>query len=312
VSLRKQLLIGLVSLAGTSAFGADSGTNAGSEMLHQTAAGKWEVTPDIEYHNYTIKMNDQAANGKLTGTGFTESVKGEYGINEMFSVGLKLAITNDSWKLTDDTGTDYPKGSRKGLENPQIYFIGNLDLSGNKFKYGLNLDLSVTKHKLDTTNFEDHNADTGGTGLTPWVGWEMNDGVGILGARLSYSFLLSDRKITITAAGGDTDATEKQGQLVSLTVFHEFSFNPMWSLGVALSYNTINSTKDTDNTGKETTSDSGHAGFNLAVYAPINVADNITLLPRITYGDSGMLLIGASDVKNFNNMSIGFGARFAF
>src|SRR4029077_11182836 len=119
-------------------------------------------------------------------------------------------------------------------------------------------------------------------------------------AKLSYSFLLTERTIVETKAGTDTTTKETQGQLISLTVFHEFEFGPMWSLGVALSWNTINSNKDKNDVntplGQES-QDSGHTGLNLQVYAPINVADNITLIPRVTYGDNGMLLENQGSVK---------------
>src|ERR1044072_1443700 len=115
----------LLSLALSSiAFAEDDEFSHNSEYFHQAAGHKWELTPDIEWHNYNIKMNDLAANGKLNGNGLSESLKAEYGLHDMFAVGMKLMLTNDSWKLTDDTGTDYPKGSAKGLSNPQLYLSG--------------------------------------------------------------------------------------------------------------------------------------------------------------------------------------------
>lgn len=301
-------LIALLPLAiASAAYAADTG----SEYMHQTAASKWEVTPQIEYHDWTVKSYN-AAPSKVEISGMSYSVKGEYGINDMFSVGAKLGMNSDSWKYTYDTGTAPGNSSTSGLNNIDIFGLGKTDLAGGTFRYGLDFAVSTAKHKFDTTsNTYSIANDTGGTSLTPFIGWEMAMGPGTLGAKFSYSFLLTDRKYDVSPAAGTNIDSDKGVNSESLAVFYEWMMNN-WSLGVSVAWNGVSGSKATTVNGATGDVDSGHAGILVDVYAPITLADNITLLPQIGFGDPGTAVQNIGGVKTDSGWDLGVGCRFAF
>lgn len=301
-------LLALLPLAISSvAFAADNAT--GSEYMHQTAASKWEVTPQIEYHDWFAKFNSQSLNSKTEVSGMTYGVKGEYGINDMFSAGINISGASDSWKYTMANGGAAPaNGSASGLNNIDVYGLGKYDLGGSTLRYGLDFAISTSSH-TDNTSSGSYSEDTGGTGVTPFVGWEMAMGPGIFGVKLSYYFLLSNRSYSSTP---NTITSENGVSAQSLTAFYEWMQNN-WSLGLALSYNGVTGSKTTTVSGSNPAVDSGHAGLFVNVYAPIVVADSITIIPSIGYGDNGQQLdANFGSLTTWNGWDIGVKARFAF
>jgi hypothetical protein len=309
-------LLALLPLAISSvAFGADA-ASTGSEYLHMTSAGKWEVSPMINYQDYTIKYTNPTNAGldKAEVTGVVYGVKGEYGINEMFSVGINLAMENDSIKSS--AGSVSNTGTASGLNNIDLYGNGKNDLFGGTFRYGLDFSISPgsTKQDLSSGAFQgSYGTSTGGVDAIPFVAWEMAMGPGILGAKFSYSFQLTDRKYNSTPSGNANLADSEKGDSAqSLTAFYEWMMNN-WSLGLAVSYNGVSGSKLTMGNGSSVTADNGHAGIFAEVYAPIVLADNITLIPNAGFGDNGEILIAEQgNVKSYNGWNLSVAARFGF
>lgn len=281
--IRKLLVIVPMALS-TAAFAADSG----SEYFHQAAAGAWEVTPALDYHDYSVKWS--TTTNKTDVSGLTYGVKGEYGINDMFSVGVGLSADSDTSKTDGSAST-----SKSGMNNIDIYGLGKYDLGGSLLRYGLDFAISTAKVKTD-------NVDLGTTFLTPFVGWEMAMGPGIFGLKFSYAFQLTDRSF-------DTSSAKEKGiNAESLSAFYEWQADTNWSLGLSLAWNAVNGSKVDG-----TQTDNGHAGMFVDVYAPITVADNITLIPNVGWGDDGTLMpISTGGLKTIQKWNVGVGARFAF
>jgi len=308
-------LLALLPLAISSvAFAAET---SGSEYLHQTAAGKWEVTPMLTYQDMTLKYtNNNGTNfDKSETTGVIYGVKGEYGIDDMFSVGINIAAENDSIKSTSTSGVSNT-GTASGLNNIDLYGNGKYDLGGSMLRYGLDFSIAMGKTKQDISSGAGQGSfgtSDGGLNATPFVGWEMAMGPGIFGLKFSYTFQLADRKYNSTPAGtGALADSEKGDSAESLTAFYEW-MNNNWSLGVALSYNGTNGSKLTFGDGTTGTVDNGHAGIFIDIYAPITVADNITLIPSFGYGDNGEMLIAEQGgVKTFAGYDLSVAARFGF
>ena len=95
----------------------------GSEFMHQTEGGKFEVTPATLLGFGTIKYND-------TNSGFTNlkadsittplAVGAEYGITPMLSVALGLAYYNTRTNYTCDVGLCPKSATVSGFNNPEL------------------------------------------------------------------------------------------------------------------------------------------------------------------------------------------------
>jgi hypothetical protein len=301
------------------AFAADSASN-GSEYMHQAAAGKWEVSPMLEYHDWTLKYN---SNGNIFGfsksedTGMIYGVKGEYGINDMFSVGVNLAGESDTWKNTGTDGSTN-NSTASGMNNIDIIGNGKYDLGGSTLRYGLDLSISMGSSKYDVSSGAAQGSfgtNTGGMDLTPFIGWETAMGPGILGAKFSYLFQLSKRNYNTTAGSvplSEIPSSESGISAESLAVFYEWMQNS-WSLGVSLAYNGVQGSSETFADGSSSKVDNGHAGLFVSVYAPITVADNITIIPNLGFGDNGEALVAENGgVNTWNGWDLSVAARFAF
>jgi len=286
-------LLAILPLAISSAAFAANSSSEGSEYMHQAPAGKWEVTPAIDYHDYTAKVSSGA---KTDVSGLSYGVKGEYGINDMFSAGIALSASNDKWK--PDSGSSQ---NASGLNNIDIYGLGKYDLGMGLLRYGLDFSISTSKVKIDSTSSLPSNTDNGASWLTPFIGWEMAMGPGIFGAKFSYAFQLTDRSY-------DNSSKEKGINAESLSAFYEWQADQAWSLGLSLAWNSVNGSKD--ETGAKTSM--GHAGLFVDLYAPITIAQDILLIPNVGWGDDGNTTFFGTNTNTVQKWNVGVAARFTF
>lgn len=174
-------LLALLVLALTSpAFAAESN---GSQYQWQTPAGKWEVTPELSYGSSKTAFKPS---GDDTSTGLQESVLGEYGINEMFSAGLKLtasSVTTTHTAPAKDT-------TQSGLHDLIAFFHGRSPIGEASLRYGVDVNFGLDKQELDATNTYVTNNSSGGMGAKPWVGYEMGKDNCLMGAQLSYKMYM--------------------------------------------------------------------------------------------------------------------------
>lgn len=289
-------LLAILPLAISSAAFA---ANEGSEYMHQAPAGKWEVTPQVDYHDYTLK---HTTGSNTDAAGVYYGAAGEYGINDMFSVGAKITANNEKWKQDNTTS------NTSGLRNIDIYGLGKNDIGMGLIRYGLNLAVSTAKAKLDGNGFPTNN-DSGATWLTPFVGWEMAMGPGIFGAKFSYTFQLTDRKYDDGSGAIDKETGVNSEKLA---VFYEWQADTTWSLGVSLAWNSVNGSKTTTPAGASSNADTGHAGPFVDVYAPITIAQDILLIPNVGWGDDGNVISFGRGLKTVQMWDVGVAARFTF
>lgn len=291
-------LLAILPLAISSAAFAASTASEGSEYMHQAPAGKFEVTPAVDYHDYTVKFSG-GTKGDISGLAY--GVKGEYGINDMFSAGIAISASNDKFKPDSGAST-----TASGLNNIDIYGLGKYDLGMGLLRYGLDFSISTSKSKEDATTGVATNTDLGMTMLTPFVGWEMGMGPGIFGLKFSYAFQLTDRSYDNTAG-----SKEKGINAESLSAFYEWQADTTWSLGLSLAWNSVNGSK-IDGVSKAT----GHAGLFVDVYAPITLAQDILLIPNVGWGDDGSLApfatSGGASINTVQKWNVGVAARFTF
>jgi hypothetical protein len=285
-----------------SAFGADSQVAEGSQFQHQTAASTFELTPQLEYDSITLKLKSTTLD-KAEIVGPISSVMGEYGLNDMFSVGLLLAYQSFDQKYS-------PSGlvqdvHQKGLKDPDLFLNGRVAAGPGSFRFGTHLSFSLEDSKTDSSG--DSNAATGGTALTPFVGYEAYFGPHTVGARMTYTVYKGDRKQSDSSSGTQVNSTISGGETLTTQVFYEYLMEQV-TLGVAAELNNIKGAKITSNGTSQDSS--GSSGYSLAVYAPWQLAPNVTLLPRFNYG--AFTAFDRTNIDSISAWGIQIGARFAF
>lgn len=304
----KYLAFALPLALSTAAFAADSSSGV-SVYEHQTDSGKWEVTPGFTFGSIKTNFNATAANGNLTSASdsiFNFSVAGEYGINEMLSVGLKIGYQTDSFSLTP-SGSSSPSAS--GMTDPVLYVNGKNAVGPGLIRWGALLDFSLGAMTLSSDG-KTYNESSGGITLTPFVGYEMaNIGPGTLGARLAYDLYQSDRSFTNNMQT-NTSEKIKAGNNLSFVVFYEMPFDPViWGVDVGI----VNHSAATFNNGTTDTSmNDGQTNFKVETYAAWTVAPDITVLPTIGYGPMGVGGYLANGATSQNGIYGTVAARFGF
>ena len=276
----------------------------GSEYLWQTQSGKFEVTPTLGlYEKMDITARTAGASGSER-TSMPITVKGEYGINEMFSAGILLGTDSISTK-SKAAGAVAQKST--GMFDPVLFFHGRYNLGMGWLKYGA--DLSVGFQKGETKANGDTNNATGGNTLTPFAGWEMAAGPGTFGAKLMFDLYKGEGSNEDKSTTPSTTTKTSGGNRFGLAAFYEMGMG-MWDLGGALSYHTAASTKSKV-ASVETTNDDDMSEILLQVYAPVHINEMITILPELHYGmvTWSKATYGA---KSASDTGLQVGARFAF
>jgi hypothetical protein len=281
VSLKRKMIIGLVSLLGAYAFAEDNANPVTSEFQHQANAGVWEVTPGMSFGNF--KTNYGSGNtlqlSSSTDAMTSEFIKGEYGINEMFAVGVQLAYQTDNITYSPSQAGGTAITKIDGMNDPVIYFLGRNDVGYGSIHYGLNFDFAVDKGQINTTSM---NEASGGLTFTPFVGYEFGIGPGILGAKASYDIRTNRSYEDNRGNNGTSSLTLKDGQAFTIMAFYEWNLDPVvWGLDLGL----VNRTADhfTEN-GKSGSLNNGSNNFNISTYANWTVIPMVHILPSIGYG----------------------------
>jgi hypothetical protein len=314
---RLRLIALTLPLAMMSAAALADGGSTASEFEHQADAGKWEVTPGFTFgsfkSNYSSTCSFCSANGGLTSqtdSQFNFNVKGEYGINEMLSVGLNLGYSSDSESFSPSgaTGLKY-----QGMADPTIFVNGRNDLGVGSIHWGAILDIGLQKQTVNSTTASES---SNGFTFTPFVGYEAMVGPGILGAKVSYDLIQTNKSWVNNTADatnfGETETT-KNGNLLTFLVFWEMNFNPViWGVDVGLINHASTTTNYADGTSQGNSDN--FTAFTVATYANWAVTPDIFILPTIGFGPNRQSinansLIGATSESGFYGT---IAARFAF
>jgi hypothetical protein len=283
----------------------------GSIAMHQAGAGKYEVMPSAGYLSYDEKLSTTGA--PLTGykgTGTAEGLKAEYGINEMTSVGLKLGNYNlNTTVAPSGIIADLKDG---GMTDPVLFVNDKMDMGGGTLRFGAQLGVGLGKHTYSSTF--DENAAKGGTSLAPYVGYEMNLGPGMFGAKLSYSMFVNDRSISYdkSAFYAAYSSTASGGQSTSLDVFYEYPVAPTFVLGADLNWNGVQTTKETVN-GVSKDDENGTAGVGGAIYGAYFIPTGNTMIALVpSISQMNMAAGTTKSVKTATSFYAGLAANFIF
>jgi len=288
---------------------ADGGSTT-SEFEHQADAGKWEVSPSFTFgsikSNYSTTCAACGTTTSGTDSQFNFNAKGEYGINEMLSVGLNLGYSTDSWSYSPGGGNSMKV---QGMPDPSVFLNGRNDLGVGSIHWGAILTFALAKGQLNNTTA---NETDGGFTFTPFVGYEAMVGPGTLGARVSYDVLKTNDNFNDNVGGTSTSAYDKNGNILTFAVFWEMNFNPVvWGIDVGLLNHSASSTVES---GVTTNNSDNFTAFNISTYANWTVAQDISILPTIGYGTNYQAI--TANVVPGSTSSAGIygtiGARFAF
>ncbi len=298
MGLRKSLT--LISLMfSVSAFGAAEG----SEFQHQAPVSTFELTPTLEYKAFTTKLKavgfDKAEISELS-----EGLMGEYGLNDMLSLGFLLKHSSSDNKYSPSGATK--DTSAKGLKDPDFFVNGQVAAGPGSFRFGTHLSFSMEDRKTDAS--EKSNMASGGALLTPFVGYETILGPHAVGARMAYTLYKGEQKRSDSSSGTKVDSTVKGGEVLTTALFYEYDSQPV-TLGVSFELQNQRSTKTTKN-GNTTDNNNPVSIYGLSVYAPVLVAPNITILPKVTYNAYGAY--DSTNIDSVTGWTVQVGARFAF
>lgn len=262
---------------------AQKSSDSGSEFQHQAKSGKIELTPELTFGQTTVNFNGAYTTGQTSvNDNYSNfSIMGEYGFNRTLSAGVKLGYQTE---LVPASGGN-ASSSGSGLTDTGVFLNGRVIVGSGLFRFGGNL--SFASGASVTNNDNNVNEYSGGITFTPRVGYEKNVGHGILGARVSYDLIQTDRNISIPLNSpnytGGTSAKIAGGNVLTATAFYEVPMARfVW--GLNLSAFRSNSTKFFDSVTPSTDDHDGYIGYLFATYGSWSVSRNIKILPTVGYG----------------------------
>lgn len=259
-----------------------SGSN-GTEYMYQTPGDTFMVQPQIGMGALVTKFNDTNSgykNLKSTTASFPVGVSGEYGINQMLAIGLDLIYSSAKRTYDCDSPLPCPKDKKiSGLEDPAINIKLRNQIGAGTLRYGLQANIGIEKSKVDKDG--NTNAASGGSSVTPFVGYELPLGPGFIGARASYELYKGDRK---TKFDGESDETKTTGgQLVEVSAFYEANVGIM-TYGGALVFDSKAESKSADGSEAATGNKDAYTQYTVHFYTPAHLTPTITILPTLDLG----------------------------
>jgi hypothetical protein len=300
----KFLLVALLAVFFFRSYAEDISSN-GSQRLHQAPAETFELTPSLDYDDITANGN---SGSKLEFTGPVLSVLSEYGFTDFLSLALRLKYTSLSSQLTPSIPG--VSDDQKGLNDPELILNGRIKNVGpGAIRLGTSLFVSMEKSKTDSSG--NSNVAKGGFSLEPFAGYELYFGQHTFGARISYNFLINDAKQTTSSnSGPDQNSTITGGDELKTSLFYELTLNPTTILGFGFDLLNHAKSKSKDDSTGSTTDSNSYSTWDLNVYLPVQVAENVMLLPKFDYGAFGAY--DTSGISSINGWHIEMAARIVF
>ncbi|NJL25085.1 MAG: hypothetical protein HC902_07860 [Calothrix sp. SM1_5_4] len=277
-----------------------------SEYQHQTEAGRWEVTPSVGIHARNGTPRDATTTKKIYSGSLPLSVRGEYGISSLFSVGTQLGYTMGAVSYDCDSSTTCDSTTFKGFVDPEVYLNGRVGIGPGSLRFGANVAFSPMKAEISSNG--DANNFSGGTTVSPYVGYEFFVGRGLLGFRGAYDLYQSEREVSDkTSTPNSYKVTD--GQDISLAAFYEY---PIWklSIGSALEYTNSAQTRKKSN-GATTPGNNAFSEYHMRVYVPIRFNPKITLYPALAVGTQDCPSSGCT-ARTTSITDISCAGRFTF
>lgn len=298
----KSLILTLVLGFSAVVFAEGSASNS-SQFQHQTAAGIFEITPELVYLSANIKSDSV----KKAESDIAEGLVAEYGLSPMLSLGLAATLADD--KLHSDNGAKDVKSS--GLGDLDLFLNGRAPTASGSFRFGAHVFISPdSQKKVDTAG--DLNAASGGETLTPFVGYEFTSDRMTYGARVKYDVYKTKAKFREEDTSPIATGKMKDGNELKTSVFAEADLNPV-TLGA--SFSVVNEKKAVleldPNPSFSSTAEYSPATsrWELNLYAAYTPETWVTILPTIGYADWTAV---PKDIGSQNAYFVSVAARFAF
>ncbi len=277
--------------------------SVGSEYLHQTTGGHFELTPALGIYASTIRYKNSS--DKTQQSFLPITVKGEYGFSDLFSLsaklGVGLGVVNNTCpnSTCDDTVL-------RGAMDPVLSANFRIPTGIMALRFGADLSTSLGNHKIESNG--DTNVASGGTSLTPNFGMDFSLPNMVMGFQLKYDLYRGDR--TNERPGRTPSETkDKKANRLGLAAFYEYNFPRIVSIGSALEY--LNqAASETESTGVTTKNKDALDHFNLNVYVPLRFTPRVTLVPAVWLGATQR--DSSSTVKDQTDFSMNVLARFTF
>lgn len=258
------------------------GGNLSSEYLHQAPGGKFEVTPAIKFESLRIEYKNTPTDATVYQIPLT--AKAEYGINDMFSLAATVGYGVGGTSFDDCPSNQTCKGtSARGLIDPTLSANLRVPVGMGALRAGLNFSFSLEDSKEEADG--DDNFATGGSTLTPYVGYEMSVGSNVFGARVAYDAVKGDRthKDESDTAPTSTDKISG-GEDLSLAGFYEYHFPRIFTVAGALEFIDSDETKTSTNGGAKTEDNNSSKILRFRIYAPMKFNETVTLIPTVSSG----------------------------
>jgi hypothetical protein len=144
----------------------------------------------------------------------------------------------------------------------------------------------------------------------PFVGVEMYNGNMTMGAKLSRSINLADKKIEDKSTTPSTEKTSAGGENTSLDGFFEMQASPQMLVGGSLGFS---ATDKSETKTKSTNSTSKSAGSTLATltgYGAFKATESISILPSLSYVKD--IAVDNTSIDSVSGWVVSVGGRFAF
>lgn len=289
---------------------ADSSGSNGTEYMYQTPGDTFMVQPQIGLGGIAVKYNDTNTgykNLKATSAALPVGVAGEYGINQMLAIGLELIYSSNKTTFDCDSPLPCPKDKKaSGLHDPAINIKLRNQIGAGTLRYGLRAAIALEKSKIDSDG--NSNAASGGSSVTPFVGYELPLGPGFIGAQASYDLYKGDRKTKTDGVTNETKTTG--GETLEVSAFYEANVGIM-TYGGALVFDSRAESKDAVGSAAPKGNKNAYTAYTLHFYTPAHLTPTITILPTVDLGGISYTSSGSS-ADSAGAFLISVAGRFTF
>jgi hypothetical protein len=264
-------------------------TTPAGELYFQPAEGQQAAVVGIDYSSSHFSTANGTSSTKTTG------LQGlyQYGLSQNHALGLAL-----SYSSTKPSGGE----TYKGLDDIVFSFRGMYPMETGRLRYGAELQWSVEPQK-DNASGDTDNQFSGANLLNPYVGYEFSImPQGNLGFSISKEFLIGKR---IEEASNGTQTKSTGGETTVLKAYYEH-FIEQNVLGASLEYDQLSDTKFDAGTSD------GLNLWALTLYSRWLVAENLSVLPRIGYGEALSSSINNIKIDKIYVLDFYVGARYSF
>lgn len=211
--------------------------------------------------------------GKASYSGTPLSFTTEYGFSPMVAVALNFRFDSISAESCSASGACTNTKS-VGPFDPNVDVKFKSRVVGGNSLYGGNVQYAVEKGKADSQG--DRNNATGGSAITPYIGYEFLLGPAVAGGKLSYELYKGDAQREYAG----TNFTVSGGQTLQLTGFYELVSD--WiTYGGSLAFQNVSEMKNTSNGVTNSYNDANTAI--LVQYYMVMRADGVSYLPSLNY-----------------------------